>query len=203
MARKRTRDKGDGGLHKRKKDGMWVATIELPPGPDGKRRRKQVVRKDRGEAQLALREMRAQLHDAGDLQTRNIRLADWLDEYMSKIAPSQLSPKALYDRDSVIRLFIKPLLGKKYLQRISTDDVRLLHETILTTPRKEKLRDKPKDELPAGAQMLSTSYARNAHNALSAALKAAMRDRKINVNVCDLVDRPATGKALDNALTEE
>ena len=203
MARKRTRDKGDGGLHKRKKDGMWVATIELPPGPDGKRRRKQVVRKDRGQAQLALREMRAQLHDAGDLQTRNIRLADWLDEYMSKIAPSQLSPKALYDRASVIRLFIKPLLGKKYLQRISTDDVRLLHETILTTPRQEKLRDKPKDELPAGTPMLSTSYARNAHNALSAALKAAMRDRKINVNVCDLVDRPATGKALDNALTEE
>jgi len=45
MARKRTRDKGDGGLHKRKKDGMWIATIELPPGPDGKRRENKLSEK--------------------------------------------------------------------------------------------------------------------------------------------------------------
>lgn len=202
MARKRTRDKGQGGLHKRKKDGMWVATIELPPGPDGKRRRKQVVRKDRGEAQRALRDLQAQLHQGGEIGTRNIRLRDWLETYMTKIAPTVLSPKALYDRASIVRLFIEPLLGKKYIDRITTDDVRLLHETILSTPRNPKDREKRTEDLPVGTPMLSTSYARNAHNALSAALKAAMVERKLQVNVCDLVTRPATGEAVDNALTQ-
>src|SRR5699024_11844413 len=60
-----------------------------------------------------------------------IRLRDWLETYMTKIAPTVLSPKALYDRASIVRLFIEPLLGKKYIDRITTDDVRLLHETIL------------------------------------------------------------------------
>lgn len=203
MARKSTRDKGSGGLHKRKKDGMWVATIELPPGPDGKRRRKQLVRKDRGDAQRALRDLQAQLHEAGDVETRNIRLRDWMETYMTHIAPGDLSPKALYDRESVVRLFILPLLGKKYLDRITTDDVRRLHQLILTTPRKPSDRDKAPDDLPQGAPMLSTSYARNAHNALSAALNAAKVERKLTVNVCDLVRRPATGKAVDNALTQE
>ena len=202
MARKRTRDKGTGGLHKRKKDGMWVATLELPPGPDGKRRRKQVVRKDRGEAQRALRDLQAQLHEAGDVETRNIRLRDWMETYMTKIAPGDLSPKALYDRQSIVRLFINPLLGKKYIDRITTDDVRLLHETILTTPRKPADREKEPQDLPAGTPMLSSSYARNAHNALSAALNAAKIERKLQVNVCDLVRRPATGQAIDNALTQ-
>lgn len=202
MARKITRDKGTGGLHKRKKDGMWVATLELPPGPDGKRRRKQVVRKDRGEAQRALRDLRAQLDSGGDVQTRNVRLKEWMDTYMKKIAPGDLSPKALYDRQSVVDLFIIPQLGKKYIDRITTDDVRSLHEKILTTPKKVDDREKDPTTLPAGTPMLSSSYARNAHNALSAALNAAKVERKLQVNVCDLVRRPTAGRAVDNALTQ-
>lgn len=197
----RHRDKGTGSLSKRK-DGMWIASIELPPGIDGKRRRKTVARKDRGEAQRELRKMVADLQKSGDLSTHSIKLGDWLDTYMEDIAPAQLSPKALYDRQSVVKLFVKPLLGKKNLDRISADDVRNLHKTILSTPKSPALRELPAGDLPAGTVMLSSSYARNAHNALSAALKAAKREGKVSTNVCDLVDRPATGKAVDNALSK-
>jgi len=204
MSKKKTqhRDKGSGGLHKRKSDGMWVATLELPPGPDGKRRRKQAVRKSRGDAQKRLREMRSELDDTGDMSTKSTRLSEWLDTYMQDIAPLRLTPQVLYDRESVIRLFIKPLLGKKFIDRITTDDVRRLHKAVLSTPRDKKLRDKDPKTIPAGTPMLSASYARNAHNALSAALKAAQREQKLRINVCDLVDRPVAGTALDNALTQ-
>lgn len=195
------RDKGSGSLTKRK-DGMWIASIELPPGLDGRRRRKQIARKDRGEAQRELRKMVAELQKTGNLSTRSIKLGDWLDTYMADIAPAQLSPKALYDRQSVVKLFVKPLLGKKNLDRISADDVRHLHKVILNTPKSPALRDLPEAEIPDGTVMLSSSYARNAHNALSAALKAAKREGKVSTNVCDLVDRPATGKAVDNALNK-
>lgn len=196
------RDKGTGGLHKRKSDGMWVATIELPRDIDGKRRRKQVVRKNRGDAQKELRALQLQLADSGNLVTRKQRLADWLDTYMTKIAPYRLSAGTLYDRESVIRLFIKPLLGKKYLENITVDDVRNLTDTIIKTPRDPKLRGTPAEELPPGTPMLSSSYARNAHNTLSAALEQAVKDGKLRTNVAKIADRPAPRQAVDNALTQ-
>jgi integrase len=125
-----------------------------------------------------------------------------MDTYFEKIAPSKLSPKTMYDRESVSRLFIVPLLGKKFLDRITTDDVRDLHDAIMNTPHDPDLRGTPPDELPEGTVMLSSSYARNAHNTLAAALSAAKAEQKIRVNVCDLVESPATGRAVDNALTK-
>ena len=47
------RDKGTGALFKRA-DGYWVGGVQLPPGPDGKRRYKRIVRKDRNAAMAAL-----------------------------------------------------------------------------------------------------------------------------------------------------
>ena len=52
------RDKGSGALFKRA-DGYWVGGVQLPPGPDGKRRYKRIVRKNRNEAMAALRQLKA------------------------------------------------------------------------------------------------------------------------------------------------
>ena len=42
------RARGEGTLYRRNRDGMWVGQIELPKGPDGKRRKsKPVYSKDR------------------------------------------------------------------------------------------------------------------------------------------------------------
>lgn len=40
--------------------GLWVARVELPSGPDGKRRVKQVARKDRRQAELVLEQLRCE-----------------------------------------------------------------------------------------------------------------------------------------------
>jgi hypothetical protein len=48
----------DGTLFKDNR-GYWVGGVELPPGPDGKRRQKRVVRKDRNECMAELRKLRA------------------------------------------------------------------------------------------------------------------------------------------------
>lgn len=52
-ARKSRRQQGSGTLFRRA-DGYWVAGTELTPGPNGKRRFKRFVRRDRAAAQLAL-----------------------------------------------------------------------------------------------------------------------------------------------------
>lgn len=42
-----TRGKGEGSVYKRASDGLWCVRIELPPGPEGKRRQKVVCRKSK------------------------------------------------------------------------------------------------------------------------------------------------------------
>lgn len=56
-----TRGKGEGSVYKRASDGMWCTSIELPPGLDGKRRRKVVCRRDKAAALAELYKMRGKL----------------------------------------------------------------------------------------------------------------------------------------------
>jgi integrase len=68
-----------------------------------------------------------------------------------------------------------------------------------STPKDPELRGE--SEIPPGTVMLSSTYALLAHNALSAALKVALREGMITGNPCEMVDRPekrvAEQKALD------
>ena len=201
MARKGRRDKGEGGLYKRS-DGMWCAVVELPPGLDGKRRRKTVARKDRGEAQAELRRVRDELDKHGDLSTRSLTLAAWMDYYIEHIAPHRMRPTTLAGVRSVTSGFIKPILGNKKLDRITTDDVRRLHRTILATPKSPTIRALPETEW-GGAERLSSTYARNAHNILSGALRTAASEGKVKANVCELVDKPKARATEGNALTRD
>lgn len=178
------RDKGSGGLHKRASDGMWIASISLPPGLDGKRRRRTVVRKSKAEAVKALREMRAEVDAHGDMETRRTRVSGWMQTYLEKIALRRDRPGPLSTKIGNNKNWITPVLGKRYLDRLTPDDVRTLHDAI---------RD-------AG---LSESSVSSVHSTLSAALRAAMVEGKVRVNVCTLVDTPKAKRATDNALSLE
>lgn len=196
------RDKGTGSLSKRN-DGMWVASIELPPGPDGKRRRKTAARKNRGDAQRELRRMRSDLDATGDLDTSTVRLADWMDTYLSKIAAQRDAPNTLKGKVAANRDWITPCLGKKRLDRLTPDDVRRLHEYILTTPRDRRLRDLPRELVPADAECIGASTAAVAHNTLAAALTAAVKEGKVRANVTAVVDKPKGRRTDDNALATD
>lgn len=196
------RDKGSGSLSKRA-DGMWIASVELPPGPDGKRRRKTAARKDRGEAQRELRRMRAELDAAGDLDTRTVRLADWMTTYLEKIAPLKDRPRTLAGKEAANRDFITPVLGRRRLDRLTPDDVRRLHDAVLTTPRDRKIRALPREQWPANVETIGASTAAVVHNTLAAALSAAVAEGKIRHAVTSVVAKPKARRSEDNALTLE
>lgn len=196
------RDKGTGSLSKRK-DGMWVASIELPAGPDGKRRRRTAARKNKGDAQRELRRMRSDLDAAGDLDTATLRLSAWMDIYLSKIAPKKDAPRTLRGKIDANRDWITPCLGKKRLDRLTPDDVRRLHEFVLTMPRDKKLRELPRELVPADADRIGASTAAVAHNTLAAALTSAVKEGKVRTNVTSVVDKPKGRRTDDNALTTD
>ena len=68
------RRKGDGGVYQRA-DGLWCVSLELPKGPDKKRRRKTICRSDRAKVIEELAKAKAELEssaakEAADLEAR-------------------------------------------------------------------------------------------------------------------------------------
>jgi integrase len=194
---KRRRPKGESAVYQRK-DGMWCTAVELPE-IEGKRRRKVICRKDHGEVVREMRKIKAELEKHGNIATSSTTVAKWMAHWMDDIAPLKIRPKTLAGYKTVVNGYIVPLLGKKRLDKLTAQDIRSLHAVMQSTPKDPELRGRT--DLPPETVMLSSTYALLAHNALSAALKVALREGKLTDNPCDLVDRPrkrvAEQKALD------
>lgn len=191
------RGKGEGAVYKRG-DGLWCISIELPPGLDGKRRRKVIARKDKAAVIVEMRKQQKELAKHGNLATSSTTLEKWMVHWVDDIAPLKIRPKTLAGYRTVVNGYIIPLLGKKRLEKLTAADVRKLHAVMQSTPKDPTLRGKA--DLPPDTVMLSSTYALLAHNALAAALKVALRDGKIAANPCDLVDRPRARNAGQKAL---
>lgn len=197
------RGKGEGSIYKRASDGMWCTSVELPRGPDGKRRRKVICRKDKGAVVRALREAQKNLQKHGDLSTNVITLEAWLTKWLDEIAPLDIRPKTLASYKGPLNNYVIPMLGKKRLDQLTPEHIRQLHQRMQNTPKDKALRDVPADQLPVGTIMLSSTYTLLAHNALSVALKDALREGLTHSNPCELVDRPKKRVTQEKALDAE
>lgn len=177
------RSKGDGTLFKRA-DGYWVGGIELPPGADGKRRYKRVVRKSRNDAMEALRNLRRDI-DAGRVATaRTTTAAKWLDYWHAEVLPHRnVKPGTTLSYRNIIRLYLKPHIGAKRLDRLQPVDIRKMYTALAA------------DVSPRAAQ--------KADQVLRLALKAAVRDGIVGTNVMDRVDKPAHRAKPQTALSPQ
>ncbi|MCW2287059.1 integrase-like protein [Leucobacter luti] len=163
-----------------RKDGMWVAVLELPT-KNGKRRRRLVYGSTEKAAKQKLKTERRTLEDRGDLPTSSPTLEWWMNYWLKHVAPISTRPNTLVGYEAVVRNHIIPAIGKRKLSKLMPDDIREVHDRILSTPKKKAEPDGPK---------LSSTYALNAHRILARALKIAEREGKVGRNPCDLMDAP-------------
>src|SRR5690606_11884859 len=81
------RGKGEGAVYRVPADKKqplkyWTGVIELPPGPNGERRRKPIRRKNKAELLTELSKMRADLEKRGDLPTTTTTVAKWFTYWL-------------------------------------------------------------------------------------------------------------------------
>ncbi|WP_194928799.1 tyrosine-type recombinase/integrase [Pseudactinotalea sp. HY158] len=170
MARTK-RGNGEGSIYQRA-DGLWAASVSLPPDPlTGKARRRTVTSKSRNVVIGKLRELRAELDRAGDMPTSSPRLSEWLEQWDGRHLAT-LKPKAASAYRTAIRNYIDPSIGKIRLDRLTPADVHRMHDYITDTRR------------------LSTSTANQAHRTLRKALTDAQRQGIVTRNVATLVSPP-------------
>lgn len=170
--KKHRRDPGSGGLFRRS-NGLWVGTVELPAGPDGKRRQKTVSSKSKAEAIRKLNDIKAQLSQGITPTSGRDTVQSWVDYWLDHIAKGQVRPNTLRQYRYAAKNNIHPHIGSRRLTALTSGDVRHLIDTML-------------------AEGKSTSTVANTYNVLSQALDAAKREHppRIQYNPCDNVRRP-------------
>ncbi len=130
MAKKR--GAGDGALYRRK-DGMWEGRVDVPPGPDGKRKVRSVYSKDRATAAEKLRMLQDEV-DAGLVTTAPATtVAEWLDYWLHEVHRDNIRPGTRTDYSRIIKRHIVPRIGSKKLKELKSDDVLAMQKDISKT----------------------------------------------------------------------
>lgn len=171
------RTKGDGSLFQRK-DGYWIGRVELPIGPDGKRRHRSVCSKDRNTAIAKLKKLRTDVDEGRIAVTGNTTVEKWLNRWLTDIHAPRIRPTTLRDYQTSIDRHIIPAVGKKRLDKLTPQHVRQMHTQIGARRAAEK-----------------------AHVILQKALKDAVREGMITRNVAELLDKPKYRKNVRSSLT--
>lgn len=178
---RKRRGAGDGGLYRRTSDGLWIASLDLG-WAGGKRRRKVVSSRDYATAARKLRDLRRQVEDHGDIPTKGMTVAAWLEHWLTHIAAPRVRPRTLATYRGYVRTHIVPAVGKRRLDQLAPQHVRAMHKAMTD----------------AG---LSTTSALQAHHILARALRDAMREGLAPRNVAEYVDPPRKAASTRGALS--
>lgn len=170
------RGKGEGAVYRVPKDKSlplkyWTGVVELPPGPNGERRRKPVRRKSKADLLTELGRLRAELEERGDLPTSTTTVEKWFTYWLDSIAAKKVRPNTLDGYRRTTMNHIIPAIGKVKLDKLTADHVRRVHKAI---------EDKG----------LSSTTALLAHRTMAISFKAAVREGRIGRNPANLVDAP-------------
>ncbi|MFI8101634.1 tyrosine-type recombinase/integrase [Streptomyces sp. NPDC086023] len=195
MAKRRAN--GEGTITKRS-DGRYQAAAYVFR-PDGTRVRKFAYGKTREEVNAKLIEMQEKTHKGIPAATSTMAFGDYLTYWISAVAPNRLKPATLSSYEGLTRLYIRPALGKKKLNRLSPADVRL----FLTDFRNGCLcclrgadAERPEGERNCCAvnrcckRSPSARTVQYVHAVLRSALQHAIREELIARNVARIVETP-------------
>ncbi|QZT61297.1 tyrosine-type recombinase/integrase [Mycolicibacterium austroafricanum] len=170
---------GDGGLFKRS-DGLWVGSVELPVGADGKRRQKRVAAKEYKAAKKKLDDLKEKIAAGLVVLTSHSTVADWLDHWLNNIKKKKLTQSTYKFYEEAIRLHINPRIGGVKLDKLTTQHVYDVVNNASTTRN-----------------------AQRAHLVLKMALGKAVDDGILPRNVCASVDKPTHTTKEQDTLTLE
>ncbi len=176
------RPRGEGGLHQRA-DGMWIGSVDLGVGGDGKRRRRTVSASTKSMAVRRLRELIAQ-KDAGSLPGPSTTVEVWLTRWLADIARPRLSPRSAQDYEAAVRTHLIPHLGAYKMAALAPQHIRDLHKVMA-----------------AGGSSSGTVY--KVHRYLAASLTDGVREGVIPRSPADLVSPPRKTRKTRDALTIE
>ena len=169
------------------KRGTWLYVVDLPPGPDGKRRQKM----KRGfptkrDALEAMNELVGRVSHGAWSDPGKRRLSEYLEEWIEGLAASRQN-STVENYGTVLRSWVIPRIGGLRLSSVEPGHVRKLYA--------ELLKEGGKNGRPLSARSVSLT-----HRVLHRAFEDAVSDGLLPRNPVATVKRPATTSAAAGAV---
>lgn len=161
----------EGTVPRQRSDGRWMA---MYTGADGHRH--SVIAPTITECRTRLRAAIRQTDDGLAPADGRLTVGAWLEVWMRDHVRGGTKPRRARTADgyeTIIRLHLKPHLGRRPLARLTPEDVSRALEAV------------------AGAPNAGRTTPRQAYAVLHTAMARAVRSRKVGTNVVDLVDKPS------------
>lgn len=150
--------------------GQWIAMIELPRGPDGKRRRRLRRARTKAEAKDRLAELQEELRSTGTVAGANRTIAEAVETFRSGQPPSP-------NDDWLLGLVVAGLGGRKVKQLTVADCDGFLVDCA---------------EGVHGTRPIGTSHLRRVKQRLAAVLRNELRLGMVMQNVAEVAKLPTT-----------
>jgi integrase len=165
----------------RKKHGTWCYVVELPRGPDGRRRQTKVGGfPTERHARAALNDATARIERGTFVQVSRTTVATYLDDWLEGKAALRASTRRSYAE--TIDLYLKPALGHHRLTDLRDHHIADLYAAMRQLGTV--------DQAPPGSPL---ARIRRVHATLRSALNSAVKRHLIDRNPAQYVDLP-TGR---------
>ncbi len=168
---------------RKRKDGRWEAIISFI-GPDGKPRRKSFYGKTQQDVRQKLTGARRTLDQGGALPLERQMVGQFLDRWLEDLARKKKAPKTYKSYAQIVRLYVKPVLGRHQLTGLGPQHV----EAMLN------------HQLDQGLAPRTVQYTRAV---LRIALNRALKWGLVARNVAALVDPPKVPRYQSRPLSPE
>jgi integrase len=166
VARAKSRANGDGDVFPRKnKDGKIISYRGAYVGPDGKRR--YVSAKSKEDARRKLRAARADSDRGLLFDAENLKVGEYLDSWLTDSVRDTVRQRTFERYESIVRVHIKPALGRVKLKALTPNHARGLY----------------REKLDSGLAPRTVNYI---HTTLHKALKDAVSDALIPRNAASV-----------------
>ena len=173
------RAKGEGSVYRRK-DGRVVGEYE---DANGRKRYITSTTKTKQEMKAAVRKKLEDRDNGIAYDSENLTVEKYMDRWLESIK-DRVSPGTFKPYEAIVRLHVKPTLGKTKLEKLNTMQLERLY----------------RQKLDAG---LSERRVRYIHVTIRKALKDAVRVQLLSRNVADAAIPPRVAKTEIKPLTQE
>lgn len=178
------RSNHEGSIYQRKSDGLWMGVAHIGYDASGKPLRKYFSSKKRPEVVKQLKELRRRIDDGQLLKEDGVNLSELFDRWFNDVMRHQIAPSTFSNYQTVVRMHILPILGRKKLIELTVSDV-------------DKLLSLKTDS------GLSPSTVRRIRAVLAQCLDQAIRWELVHRNVATLARSPKTLRHEGRTLSPE
>ncbi|MGB9920921.1 MAG: tyrosine-type recombinase/integrase [Moorellales bacterium] len=177
------RGHGEGTIYRRP-GGLWVGQLTLRNPRTGLPKRVTFYGRTKSEVRSKMEEAKAVALTSGFVEPARVTVGEWLDVWLQEYARPSVRPTTWGCYEYVIRLHLKPAVGRLYLGDL----------------RPEHLQAVYNEKLAAG---LSNRTVRLIHTVIQAALKQAVREGLVLRNVAQAASPPRLRKKERRVLSQE